>query len=160
MISCTEFIPLYSELFNYIEDNADYAAVRRYWAYLKSFSSDHSLAAKMEKYNGLRACWEYWSHTLPEEAADFIMTWDEEEEYFEILMRHCPSRGMLNDFAHLEPYHSYCAHCADLYAPIMASFGFDSFEDYTRVDEAKCLLSFFPKGKKPKRYDEPIDYDV
>ena len=34
MISCTEFIPSYSELFSYLEDNHGRDEVDRFWDYL------------------------------------------------------------------------------------------------------------------------------
>ena len=34
MISCTEFIPSYSELFTYLEDNYGRDEVDRFWKYL------------------------------------------------------------------------------------------------------------------------------
>jgi hypothetical protein len=46
---------------------------------------------------GLAGCWHYWTHTLNEEAADFMLTLDEEAGYFRIDMHHCPSKaGFLN----------------------------------------------------------------
>ena len=34
MISCTEFIPSYSELFKYIDNHYGYSAVQAFWTYL------------------------------------------------------------------------------------------------------------------------------
>ena len=34
MISCTEFIPSYSELFTYLEDHYGRSEVERFWTYL------------------------------------------------------------------------------------------------------------------------------
>ena len=45
MISCTEFIPSYSELFNYLETKFGHKEVTKYWTYLfnpeKSPLCDH-----------------------------------------------------------------------------------------------------------------------
>ncbi|NLJ41279.1 MAG: hypothetical protein GX352_06705 [Clostridiales bacterium] len=142
MLSCTEFIPLYSELFKYIEDKADYDAVTRYWQHIADEYVEPRLGA-LAKEKGIAACWEYWSHALNEEAADFTMTYDEDEQVFEIEMHYCPSKGMLLQLEHMEPYHDYCGHCAWLYAPILKKYGIESEEDYSQTDQAKCRLKFF-----------------
>ncbi|MCK4465884.1 MAG: hypothetical protein KAU83_09245, partial [Bacteroidales bacterium] len=71
MISCTEFIPAYSELFKYIEEKEGKAAVVDFWNYLSDIflTNLKDLVIK----NGIRGCWMYWNHTLNEEAADFTM---------------------------------------------------------------------------------------
>ena len=75
MISCTEFIPAYSELFKFLHAAGGKEAVVRFWEHLSdSFLTDlRDLAAA----KGVAGCFEYWSHTLTEEAADFRMALDE-----------------------------------------------------------------------------------
>jgi len=89
MISCTDFIPAYSELFKYLDSRGGKAAVVAFWEYL----SDNFLGNLKELVvaNGIKGCWLYWSHTLNEEAADFSMELDEEAGMFRIDMYHCPS---------------------------------------------------------------------
>ena len=36
MISCTEFIPSYSELFKYLDEHYGYEEVQRFWTYLST----------------------------------------------------------------------------------------------------------------------------
>ena len=148
MLSCTEFIPLYSELFKYIEEKAGHDAVVRYWEHVsEAYVRERlgTLAAKMV----IAGCWEYWSHSLNEEAADFVMTYDEEAQEYELTMRYCPSRGMLNDCAHMEPYHDYCGHCAVLYAPILAEYGILSRDYWVDAEKACCHACYFvPKKEK------------
>src|SRR5688572_16920822 len=113
MIPCTDFIPAYSELFKYLEEQSGPEAVEDFWNYI----SDNFLGnlRDLVAANGLRGCWMYWSHTLNEEAADFNMELDEERGVFTINMLRCPSMGRLKETIHIEPYHDYCRHCDVLY---------------------------------------------
>ncbi len=142
MLSCTEFIPLYSELFKYIEEKADHDAVVRYWEHISKEYVEPRLG-ELAAEKGISACWEYWSKTLNEEAADFTMTYDEEEQVYELKMHYCPSKGRLLSMKHIEPYHDYCGHCAALYAPVLARFGIKNEEDYSETDQAKCGAKYF-----------------
>ena len=146
MVSCTEFIPLYSELFKFIEKKEGRKGVVKYWEHIRDEYVEPRLGALVAE-KGIAACWEYWSKSLNEEAADFTMTYDEEAKDFLIDMRYCPSKGMLDECKHIDPYYDYCGHCAVLYAPILARHGVKSEEDYSRTDKAACSLRFFiPKG--------------
>lgn len=146
MLSCTEFIPLYSELFKYIEEKADHDAVVKYWEYISREYVEPRLG-KLAEQKGLAACWEYWSRALSEEAADFTIRYDEEEQTYELDMHYCPSKGLLMSLPHIEPYHDYCGHCAALYAPVLAKYGIEAKEDYSGTDEAKCSIKFFVPKK-------------
>jgi len=148
MVSCTEFIPLYSELFKFIEEKEGREGVVKYWQHIRDEYVEPRLG-KLAEEKGFAACWEYWSKSLNEEAADFTMTYDDEAEEFAIDMRYCPSRRLLNECKHIKPYHDYCGHCAFLYAPILARFGIMAEEDYSRTDKAACSLKFFvPKSNQ------------
>lgn len=138
MISCTEFIPAYSELFKYLHERGGKDAVVRFWQRLSdSFLNNlRDLAAR----KGLAGCFEYWSHTLTEEAADFRMTIDEEKGEFTIEMRHCPSMGRLLEYEHIEPYEYYCEHCDTLYRRVLEPLGFTYEVDLSRCDQATCVL--------------------
>lgn len=138
MISCTEFIPLYSELFRFIHEKGGKEAVVRYWESIADNYVAPRLGEAVEEY-GMRGCWEYWSKSLNEEAADFTMTYDDETKEFTIDMHHCPSRGMLNSLTHMEPYEDYCGHCGVLYDRVLEKYGIVSEFDFSRVCEAKCF---------------------
>lgn len=144
MISCTEFIPAYSELFKYIEEKGGKNAVLDFWEYL----SDNFLTNLKElvEQNGIAGCWMYWSNTLNEEAADFTMELDEENSEFKIIMHHCPSKGRLLEFKHIKPYDNYCGHCDILYRRVLEPLGYEYFYDMSECDKAKCSLTV--KGKK------------
>jgi hypothetical protein len=145
MISCTEFIAAYSELFKYLERRAGREAVLDYWGYL----ADHYLGnlRSLVGEHGLRGCWLYWSHTLNEEAADFTMELDEEAEEFRLTMHHCPSKGRLLEWTHIEPYHDYCRHCGVIYQPILEQLGFERIKDMSQCDRAKCSTIIRPRRK-------------
>ena len=143
MISCTEFIPAYSELFKTLERLGGRTAVEDFWAYLSAafLTNLRDLVAE----HGLRGCWLYWSHTLNEEAADFTMELDEDEGVFRIVMHRCPSKGRLLEADHIEPYPDYCRHCDALYRTVLEPLGFTYDIDLSHCDEAACSLTIRPK---------------
>jgi len=139
VISCTDFIPAYSELFNYLEVRGGREAVVGFWNYL----SDNFLAnlKRLVEEHGIRGCWLYWSHTLNEEAADFTMELDEGAGEFRVLMHRCPSNARLLECRHIEPYHDYCGHCDVLYRRILEPLGYEYILDMSRCNEAACSLT-------------------
>jgi hypothetical protein len=138
MISCTEFIPAYSEGFKFIESIGGRKEVEKFWAKL----SDDYLKGSLEKEvveNGLEGCFNYWSHSLNEEAADFTMTLDRENNKFSIRMHLCPSKKMLMDLKYMEPCHFYCEHCAALYKPVVEKYGY-TYRVEIDADHASCYI--------------------
>jgi hypothetical protein len=139
MISCTEFIPAYSEFFAYLERKGGSKAVIAFWEYLSDhfLTNLHDLAAQ----KGLAGCYEYWDHVLNEEAAGFAMILDEEAGLFSIEMNHCPSKGFLLTLDHFKAYPNYCGHCDLLYRRVLEPLGYVYECDLTQVNQAKCRLS-------------------
>lgn len=149
MISCTEFIPLYSELFKYLEELGGKAEVEKYWEYISDNYTSAFLGKEVAA-NGIRGCWNYWSKSLNEEACDFTMELDEQEGLFAIYMHSCPSKGHLLEYEHVEPYHDYCGHCPALYDRCLANFGiYPCGHDWSEVDKAKCTLKYKTDAKVP-----------
>ena len=109
MISCTEFIPAYSQLFKTLEHLGGKDAVEAFWRYLSANFLNN--LRDLVTAHGIRGCWLYWNKSLNEEAADFTMELDEEAGTFSIVMHHCPSKGRLMKYRHITPYHDYCGHC-------------------------------------------------
>jgi hypothetical protein len=138
MISCTEFIPAYSELFAFIEKQGGHNAVENFWRHLSDNGIETLRRLASEK--GLRGCYEYWTHTLNEEAADFTMTLDEEAGKFTIDMHHCPSKGKLLELKSFKPYYDYCGHCDLLYRCVLEPLGFKYEYDMSGTNEARCRL--------------------
>lgn len=144
MISCTDFIPAYSELFKYLDQRGGKKAVMAFWEYL----SDSFLGNLKELViaNGIKGCWLYWSHTLNEEAAGFSMELDEEAGMFRIDMQHCPSMGRLIETKHIEAYADYCEHCDVLYRRVLEPLGYSCEVDLSRCKEARCSLVVLRKA--------------
>lgn len=140
MLSCTEFIPAYSKLFAFLEEREGHEGVVKYWEFISDNYVQQSLGAEVER-NGIAGCWDYWSHSLNEEAADFTMTLDEEKGEFMIDMHYCPSKGRLIQFEHIEPYHDYCGHCDLLYRRVLEKFGFSYDYDMSNADKAGCKVT-------------------
>ena len=138
MISCTDFIPAYSQLFKTLEELGGVEAVDDFWNYL----SDKFLTnlRDLVEANGIRGCWLYWTRTLNEEAADFTMELDEEKGEFSIVMHHCPSKGRLMAYTQIEPYRDYCRHCDVLYRRVLEPLGYEVVTDRSRCDEAHCSV--------------------
>jgi len=158
MISCTEFIPAYSELFKYLEARGGRDAVVRFWEYL-SDTFLGNLKSAVEK-DGLRGCWVYWSHTLNEEAANFTMELDEEAGFFQIDMHRCPSMARLIELNHLEPYQDYCRHCDVLYRRVLEPFGLQCDVDLSRCHEARCSLTVTNRHVNQATTSDPADEGV
>lgn len=145
MISCTEFIAAYSELFKYLEYKGGKEAVEAYWQHI-SKEGVNELHDEVSA-NGLRGCWNYWTRTLNEEAADFIMTIDDERGVFSIDMRYCPSKGRLLEQGHIKPYQDYCRHCDALYRGPLESLGYIFDIDLSECDAGRCRLTVANKQK-------------
>ncbi|MBR2344049.1 MAG: hypothetical protein IKA64_07340 [Clostridia bacterium] len=148
MISCTEFIPAYSELFTYIEEKDGRAAVDKFWEYLFKPDGRGIPLVNFVKKEGIRGCYTYWSGTLNEEAADFTMYLNERDGWYFEKMHRCPSKGRLLELADelgITPYHDYCLHC-DSYRSAIESVGLKYTFNFAETDKAACsLLVYDPK---------------
>jgi len=147
MISCTEFIPFYSELFKLLEAKGGKDAVLKYWEHISDTYVADRLGEEIKKH-GLKGCFNYWSKSLNEEACDFTMALDEEAGLFTIDMKGCPSKGMLNKLTYMEPYGDYCGHCDILYKRAAAKYGIEMICDLSRCENAECNLRVFYKESK------------
>ena len=149
MISCTEFIPAYSELFKFLESRGGRKAVQDFWEYLSDTFFGN--LKRLVEQKGLRGCWLYWNHTLNEEAAGFTMELDEEAGELKTIMHHCPSKGRLLEYKHIEPYYDYCGHCNMLYRRILEPLGYEYIFDSSECDKAKCTLIIRDKKSYPRK---------
>ena len=157
MISCTEFIPAYSELFTYLEDKHGRSEVDRFWAYLFAPTGDGIPLINYVKKEGIKGCFSYWASTLNEEAADFTMMLNEKAGWFKIKMHRCPSKGRLlklRDEIGITPYHDYCLHC-DSYRSAVSKIGLDYIYDFDGVDKAACSILI----TDPKAFDGRVIVD-
>jgi len=138
MISCTEFIPAYSEGFKFLEQMGGRKEVEKFWSELSDLYLKDSLTKLMAS-DGLEGCYTYWSNSLNEEAADFTMTLDEINGEFVIDMHKCPSKGLLLQLKHMAPYRSYCDHCPALYRRVAEKLGY-GYETEINSENASCIL--------------------
>ena len=155
MISCTEFIPAYSELFKFIDRKSGRQAVYDYWDFL--FQPEKSpLNDYLEKY-GLRGCWEYWKVIFTEEACDGTVLFNEQEGWYASCMHHCPSKGRFNKLGYLKPFDEYCKHC-DGYDWSLKKYGLVHVMDYRGEEKACCREIIYDpkvyKGDGQKLIDE------
>ncbi len=153
MISCTEFIPLYSELFTYLEENYGRKEVDDFWEYLFVPDGDGIPLISFLEEQGIRGCYTYWAGTLNEEAADFSMYLNEKDGWFKEVMHHCPSKGRLLELEKeigIKPYRDYCLHC-DHYRAAVEKAGFEYVFDFCGTDKAQCSLLIYDPKKFPKK---------
>ena len=157
MISCTEFIPAYSELFSYLDDKYGRKEVDRFWEYLFAPTGDGIPLVNHVLKEGIAGCFSYWASTLNEEAADFTMMLNEKAGWFKIKMHRCPSKGRLlalKDEIGITPYRDYCLHC-DSYRSAVAKIGLDYVYDFDGVDHAACSILI----SDPKVFDGRVIVD-
>ena len=134
MISCTEFIMAYNELFAFIEERHGRQELVRFWEELADEFLHNLRDLVAEK--GLAGMHEYWTHTLTEEGADQTMTLSDDE--FRIEMHKCPSVAILRQSKHITPFPDYCEHCGVLYRRVIEPFGFKC--EVQVHDEGRCTL--------------------
>lgn len=149
MISCTEFIPAYSELFTWLENQKGRPEVERFWAYLFAPTGKGIPLINFAKKEGLRGCWKYWEGTLKEEAADCVRYMNEEQGWIASRMHYCPSKGRLLELEKeigLIPYYDYCGHC-DYYRSHLEAVGLVWIRDHIDVDKASCRSFIFDPKK-------------
>lgn len=148
MISCTEFIPAYSELFTYLEEKNGRGEVDKFWKYLFAPTGTGIPLINFVQKEGIRGCFSYWSGTLNEEAADFTMYLNEKAGWFLLEMHHCPSKGRLlklKEEIGIVPYHHYCLHC-DSYRSAIEKVGLGYIYNFAGMDHASCsILIYDPK---------------
>jgi len=145
MISCTEFIPAYSELFKFIDEVSGREAVYKFWKDLFK-PENHPLNHLIPKYGKLRACWENWYVVFTEEACDNTMLYNEEEGWWLGCMHHCPSKGRFKKLGYMEPFDEYCKHC-DSYEIVLGKYGVKHCMDYRGNEDAKCRSIIYDPDK-------------
>ena len=145
MISCTEFIPYYSELFSYLEEKHGREEVERFWEFLFQPAEDGIPLINFIQKEGLHGCWSYWSGSLNEEAADFTMYLNEKRGFYLLKMHRCPSKGRLlalEGEIGLKPYPHYCLHC-DYYRRAIEKIGLKYIYNFQGVEQAACSILIY-----------------
>ncbi len=140
MISCTEFILSYSELFTFLDKKYGREEVDKLWEFLFKPTGKGIPLINFVKKDGIKGCVDYWTSTLTEESADVTFIYNLKDGWFIKKMHHCPSKGRLlelKDNLGIEPYYDYCAHC-DFYRASLEGEGLTWIRDHTDVDRAAC----------------------
>ena len=157
MISCTEFIPAYSELFAYLDRKFGRGEVDVFWKYLFEPDGKGIPLINFVLKEGIKGCFTYWSGSLNEEAADFTMCLNEKAGWFTLKMHRCPSKGRLlelKDELGITPYKDYCLHC-DSYRSAVEKIGLKYLYDFQGVDKASCQILIYD----PKVFDGRVIID-
>lgn len=145
MIPCTEFIPAYSELFNYLDDRYGHEEVKKLWAYLFAPTGDGIPLINYARKDGLQGCWNYWSETLKEESASCTRYMNAKEGWIYSEMHHCPSKGRLLEKQGeigITPYYDYCGHC-DHYRASLEEVGLSWIRNHIHTDRASCATIIY-----------------
>lgn len=140
MISCTEFILSYNELFAFLDKKYGRSEVDKLWDFLFKPTGKGIPLINFARKNGVGGCVDYWSGTLSEESSDVTFVYNLEEGWFVTKMHHCPSKGRLLEFKEslgIEPYPHYCEHC-DYYRSALEEVGLTWIRDHLDVDSAAC----------------------
>jgi hypothetical protein len=156
MISCTEFIPAYSTLFTYLEENWGAEEVPVYWS--QNFDPAKAPIYGYIRREGIRGCFSYWTVTLNEEAADFTMYLNEKRGFYLLEMHRCPSKGRLlelKDTVGVEPYRNYCFHC-DHYRASVEACGLCYIYNFSGIHKAACSILIYD----PKIFDGRVIIDA
>lgn len=145
MISCTEFIPAYSELFTFLEEHWGREEVDRFWKFLFVPDGKGIPLIDFVEREGIRGCFSYWAGTLNEEAADFTMYLNEKRGFFLNVMHRCPSKGrllQLQEEIGIVPYHDYCLHC-DSYRAAVEKVGLRYLYNFRGIENAACSMLIY-----------------
>lgn len=137
MISCTEFIYVYNELFKFVCARSGEAKVIELWEGVREeFLSN--LREYVEQ-DGLEGMYRYWSHTLGEEGGRHRITLY--DDMFVIDMHECPSAKKVFRDGRVSPYPKYCEHCRWLYPPLLREFGYEVDYDIIDPEKGRCRLT-------------------
>ena len=143
MISCTEFIPAYSELFKFIDQKSGRQAVYDYWTWL--FQPEKSPLNDLLAEYGMLGLWKNWYVVYTEEACDNTMIQNLREGWHASCMHSCPSKGRFDKLGYMEPFDEYCKHC-ECYDITFKKYGIQSVGDSRGEDRASCRgIKFDPK---------------
>lgn len=149
MISCTEFILSYNELFAYLDRRYGRQEVDKLWDFLFKPTGKGIPLVNFVRRDGVKGCVDYWSGTLTEESSDVTFVYNLEEGWFKATMHHCPSKGRLLEFKEtlgITPYPHYCDHC-DCYRAALEEGGLTWIWDHIHVDKAACCWTIWDTKK-------------
>ncbi len=136
MISCTETILAYNELFSFLHKRYGKKAVVKFWESVSDDFLDN--LRRLVKEKGLNGMMEYWGRTLKEEKAKYKIKHG--KDFFSIEMYKCPSVGLLRRHKEIKGYRDYCKHCDTLYRKIIEDYGFSYLIEYINEEKGVCRI--------------------
>lgn len=137
MISCTEFIWTYNEIFRFIEEEGGEEKVIDFWKGISDNFLDN-LRDYIREY-GLEGMHKYWSHTLGEEGGETRLSLY--DDMFIIDIHDCPSARLIHKSGRVKPYEKYCEHCRWLYPPLIEKFGYKVDYDLISCEKGRCRMT-------------------
>ena len=157
MISCTDFIPAYNEMFKYLHNRYGHEAVLKLWdTWFDPNSKTYPLIQYVER-DGLKGAWDYWTMISKEEACTSTRRINLKKGWSNSTMHYCPSKGRLlqqQEALGIEPYKHYCDHC-NYYRAALKKAGLEWIRDHSHVDKASCSSIIYD----PKVFDGMINID-
>ncbi len=137
MISCTEFIWVYNELFRFLESQGGEEKVIEFWKGI----SDNFLENLRDciRNEGLKGMNRYWTHTLGEEGGRYQLSLY--DDMFVLDMHDCPSAKLIHESGRVGPYAKYCEHCRWLYPPVIEDFGYDVEYEIISCEKGQCRMT-------------------
>jgi len=136
LISCIEFVPIYSEFFKFLDERHGKQAVIDFWV---AFSDKYlkPMRALIEE-KGLSGIEEYWNRTLSESGGKYDIKKTEDGIVLDIL--NCPTIGVFRkEFSYLEPYTDYCDHNEHIFGTMIKDCGY-SFK-HEVLDFGVCRIT-------------------
>ncbi len=136
MISCTEFILAYNELFKFLHHRHGRQALDDFWIYI----SDNYLTDLRDLLmkRGLEGVKDYWTRVCTEEGDKFKITFSDDP--FILDVEQCTSIGKLRKNKHVDRHPEYCKHCDILYRRIYEDYGYSYNIEYVDVELGKCRM--------------------
>ena len=98
MISCTEFILTYNELFAFLDKRYGRDEVNKLWDFLFKPTGKGIPLINYARKDGVKGCVDYWTGTLTEESSEVTFIYNLKEGWFVTQMHHCPSKGRLLEY--------------------------------------------------------------
>ncbi len=138
MISCTEFIPAYSELFKFLEQKGGQAGGPDFWNYLSdTFLGNLRDLAAAERDPRLLALLEPHAQRGSRRLHHGVGREGGVPDCHAPL----PLQRAAPRTPHIEPYRDYCRHCDVLYRRVLEPLGYEYIIDLSETDKARCAVT-------------------
>ncbi len=141
MISCTETILAYNELFKFLEAHHGAEAVDELWRFLGDAYFDDLRAVIAAR--GLEGIRQYVEDTWLQEGD--VLTINAEPDRLVVNVEECSSRRTLLNAEHLVPYPRYCQHCDVMYRRVFGDCGYDFQVEY--LGPKSCRITVRPTNR-------------